>query len=81
MGTGLITWSPISLGLCSGKWSAVEVYENEDYESEGDEEFNFLDLNYDSLNVGEAVSIMFNPEVNQSTDNQVHPIPPLIKTR
>ena len=38
VGTGLITWSPISLGLCSGKWSAVEVYENEDYDNDADEE-------------------------------------------
>merc|ERR1712079_290460 len=38
VGTGLITWSPISLGLCSGKWSAVEVYENIDDDNDAGEE-------------------------------------------
>jgi len=38
VGTGLITWSPISLGLCSGKCGAVEVYNNEDYDNDAGEE-------------------------------------------
>ena len=56
---------------CRNNYEYEIYYNNEDYESEGDEDFNYLDLYYDNINVGEAVSIMFDSEDNQTSESEV----------